>query len=240
MLVLARRPGQKIVFPGLGVSIEVLRTNGNVTRLGIEAPQDVVVLRDEVAPTDPASTPHDALSGDWNDRLSALILRLQRLQARLQAGGIDDPETQLNQLLGQFSELENRTADAGPSSDSAPRVLLVDDQDNERELLATCLRLGGIEVVTAAGGRAALETLQTGALPDLVLLDMSMPEVDGPALLRAIRDDARLASLRVFAVSGSSRSDFAPLPLDGWFSKPVRVDALLRAVRKELTPSAVS
>jgi carbon storage regulator CsrA len=62
MLVLARRPGQKVVFPGLGISVEVLRARGTVTRLGIEAPDDVVVMRQEVLPcTDGA-----AWSLDWS------------------------------------------------------------------------------------------------------------------------------------------------------------------------------
>jgi len=62
-----------------------------------------------------------------------------------------------------------------------------------------------------------------------------MPDVDGPAFMKAVRDDARLHNLRVFAVSGLSRSDFDsnPLSVDGWFSKPVRVDALLQALRGE-------
>lgn len=80
-------------------------------------------------------------------------------------------------------------------------------------------------------------------MPDLVLLDMRMPDVDGPTFLKSIRDDIRLHNLRVFAVSGSSRSEFEPnpLPVDGWFSKPVRIDALLQAVRAEhIAPAAVT
>ena len=49
MLVLARRPGQKIVFPGLGISIEVLQSKGAVIRLGIEAPVDIEADLDAMA-----------------------------------------------------------------------------------------------------------------------------------------------------------------------------------------------
>ena len=51
----------------------------------------------------------------------------------------------------------------------------------------------------------------------------------------------RLHNLRVFAVSGSSRDEFdsIPLPVDGWFSKPVRIDSLLQAVRSEKVPTAM-
>jgi len=48
MLVLTRHPGKKVVFSRLGVTIEILRSRGSVTRLGIGAPDDVLVLRDEV------------------------------------------------------------------------------------------------------------------------------------------------------------------------------------------------
>ena len=178
---------------------------------------------------------------DWRNQLNHLMLKLQLLQRKLEMGESDDPERQLTELLSQLSDMEQFTSDAVVKI-SPPRVLVVEDQDNERELLATCLRLGGIEVTTAANGREAFDRLHEAELPDLVLLDMRMPDVDGPTLLKAIRDDIRLHNLRVFAVSGSSRSEFGsnPLPLDGWFSKPVRIDALLQAVRKEHSTPAVS
>lgn len=247
MLVLARRPGQKIVFPGLGISVEVLRSRGNVTRLGIDAPDDIVIMRDEVLSQAPEAESESVTKMDrqqrheWRNKLNYVMLKLQLLQSKLEIGESDDPERQLSDLLGQLSDMEQLTSDAVVRS-SPPRVLLVEDQDNERELLATCLRLGGVEVTTAANGREAFDRLHDADLPDLVLLDMRMPDVDGPTLLKAIRDDIRLHNLRVFAVSGSSRSEFGsnPLPLDGWFSKPVRIDALLQAVRKEQTIPAVS
>ncbi|MEM9410794.1 MAG: carbon storage regulator [Planctomycetota bacterium] len=48
MLVLSRRPGEKILFPSIGVSVEVIRTKGNTVRVGIEAPEDIRVLRGEL------------------------------------------------------------------------------------------------------------------------------------------------------------------------------------------------
>jgi CheY-like chemotaxis protein len=71
---------------------------------------------------------------------------------------------------------------------------------------------------------------------------MRMPEVDGPTFLKSVRDDIRLHKLRVFTVSGSSRNEFEPnsLVVDGWFSKPVRIDSLLQAVRSEQTPATVT
>ena len=112
------------------------------------------------------------------------------------------------------------------------QVLIVEDQANERELLADCLRLSGVRVTTAGGGREAFDYLHEHEIPDLVLLDMHMPELDGPSLMKLIRDDIRLHNLRVFGISGSTREEFSSsLPVDGWFSKPIRMDSLLEAMR---------
>lgn len=54
MLVLSRREGEKIVFPSIGVTLEILRVKGSATRLGISAPKDIPILRDEVAGRSPA------------------------------------------------------------------------------------------------------------------------------------------------------------------------------------------
>jgi CheY-like chemotaxis protein/sRNA-binding carbon storage regulator CsrA len=242
MLVLSRRPGQKVVFPSLGVAIEVLRSRGSVTKLGVEAPDDVPVLRDEMmmkqnAPGDPLpSAPRAANDRErrhqFRNKLNHVMLKLQFLQYQLELGRTDDPEQRLADVISELTDLEQSTTDAVVQS-APPRVLIVEDQANERELLATCLRLGGVEVATAGNGREAFDYLHEHELPDLVLLDLLMPEVDGPTFVKAIRDDIRMRNLRVFAVTGSSRSDYEsnPLPVDGWFPKPVRVDALLQAVR---------
>ena len=245
MLVLSRRPGQKIVFPSLGIAIEVLRSHGAVTRLGIEAPDDVPVLRDEILAKKLASADDIASSTlspndrqrchEWRNKLNQLMLKLQLLQRQLELGQAVDPERNLADVFSDLTDLEHSTTDCTP-----PKVLVVEDQANERELLATCLRLGGIEVATVSNGREAFDYLHEHELPDLVLLDMSMPEVDGPTFLKNIRDDIRLHNLRVFAVSGAARNEFgSALPVDGWFSKPVRIDSLLQAVRSERLHTAI-
>jgi len=57
VLVLTRRPHEKIVLPGLGVTIEVIAIKGNSVRLGIEAPPDVQILREELLSQDSATAP---------------------------------------------------------------------------------------------------------------------------------------------------------------------------------------
>lgn len=246
MLVLSRRPGQKVVFPGLGIEIEVLRSRGAVTRLGIEAPEDVVVLREEIMDRSPreAAQPAGMSAAEreqrhaLNNQLNQMMLKLELLKGQLEQGLAADSEHRLDEVLAELSKLEQSTADAPVVKNTSPKVLIVEDEANERELLASCLRLRGLDVATAGNGREAFDYLHDHELPDLILLDMRMPDVDGPTFLKSVRDSVRLHDLRVFAVSGSSRNEFAgnPLPLDGWISKPVRIDALLQAVRVE-TPS---
>lgn len=243
MLVLSRRPSQKVVFPGLGISVEVMRSQGSVTRLGIEAPDDVAILREEVLDRVPAvalsadvaavSPMERARRHDLKNKLNQLTLKLQLLQRQLELGRAVDSENQLATVFSELADLEQVTSDKS-AEDRMPKVLVVEDQANERELLADCLRLAGVEVATAANGREAFDYLQEHELPDLVLLDMRMPEIDGPSFVKLLRDDFRLHDLRVFAVSGSARNEFSSsLPVDGWFSKPVRIDSLLRAVREQ-------
>jgi len=118
------------------------------------------------------------------------------------------------------------------------RVLIVEDDDNERELLAGLLSMNGCECPTAADGEEALRYLQTNDLPDFVLLDMWMPRCDGPRTIRAIRGDGRLDGLKVFSVSGTPpHSVGVPTGhggIDAWFPKPLNPKALWNAMRESL------
>lgn len=256
MLVLSRRPGQKVVFPGLGISVEVMRSQGTVTRLGIEAPSEIQVLREEVLERRTDALPSELGAGlspiafsrmdrlsrhDLRNKLNLLTLKLQLLQRQLELGRASNSDSQLSDVLSELGALEQVASDQVLET-KMPHVLVVEDQANERELLADCLRLSGVHVVAVGNGREAFDYLHEHEMPDLVLLDMRMPELDGPSFVKLIREDFRLNGLRVFAVSGSARDEFTTsLPIDGWFSKPVCIDSLLRAVReREYVPVATA
>lgn len=247
MLVLSRRPGEKILFPSLGVSVEVLRSRGTVVRLGIEAPGEIPIVRGEIADVENQAAQKLAHMGksqrhELRNQLNQLTLKLELLRLQLEVGQASEPDRMLSEAISDLSALEQRIGDREVVADEMQgrRVLIVEDQDAERELLASCLRLNGMNVATVGDGNAALDYLQTHEPPELVLLDMRLPGIDGPTLLEAVRHDRRLHDVRVFAVSGSERAEFAstPLDVDGWFSKPVRIDALLHAVN--LTKSGAS
>ena len=84
---------------------------------------------------------------------------------------------------------------------AAGRVLVVDDERMNRLLLRRALEVEGHAVTEAANGREALERLRADA-PDVVLLDLVMPELDGYATLREIKADPNLAHVPVIIISG--------------------------------------
>lgn len=82
-----------------------------------------------------------------------------------------------------------------------PRILVVDDARHVREPLARLLEAAGQETVTAANGRDAWLTLYEG-LPDLILLDLMMPQMDGITFLRLLRRSDHWSHLPVIVVTG--------------------------------------
>ena len=107
---------------------------------------------------------------------------------------------------------------------SGKKVLVVDDNPAGRELVRECLQDYASSITEAANGREALEKLRT-SLPDLVLLDIQMPEMDGYEVLREIRRDPALKGLRVvaltaFAMQGDQERALAA-GFDDYLTKPV-------------------
>lgn len=80
-------------------------------------------------------------------------------------------------------------------------ILIVDDEQSNVDLLTAVLRDSDYRPLGAADGRQALARLETST-PDLLLLDLQMPIMDGAQTLRAIRGDARFASLPIIIMSG--------------------------------------
>ena len=104
------------------------------------------------------------------------------------------------------------------------RVLYVDDEPDIREIAELALGLEpGMTVRTAASGPEALALLADW-VPDVALLDVMMPQMDGPSLLKAMREDARLADVPViFVTARAQRSElqnFSTLDACGVIAKP--------------------
>ena len=124
---------------------------------------------------------------------------------------------------------------ASEDSDGAMRLLLVEDNEDFRELLASRLRRRGLEVLEAGDGAQALAHLRAAPLPDAVVTDVGLPGMDGYALARAIRSDQRLEPLKLIALTGYGGQDALERTrlagFDDHLVKPVPVEELLAALR---------
>ncbi|MBW2237015.1 MAG: response regulator, partial [Deltaproteobacteria bacterium] len=90
----------------------------------------------------------------------------------------------------------------GKAAQRRPRILVVDDAEGIRSYLANLLELRGYNVDTAEDGSRALALLQGGAAPDLIILDLMMPGIDGLETLRRIRDLDDAVPVVVLSVVG--------------------------------------
>jgi CheY-like chemotaxis protein len=113
------------------------------------------------------------------------------------------------------------------------RILVVDDSAALRENLQECLELEGYQVTAATDGPNALEALATGPLPDVVLLDLVMPGMDGRELVARIRADPRFAGVRIVMSSGHTATRMREgIAFDAFLPKPFGVDELLAVLRR--------
>ena len=115
------------------------------------------------------------------------------------------------------------------------RLLVVEDEPNIRELLATSLRFAGFEVATAANGSEAIRQA-TELAPDLVVLDVMLPDVDGFTVTRKIRDSGRHVPI-VFVTARDSLDDkIKGLTVGGddYVTKPFSLDEVVARIRAVL------
>lgn len=126
-----------------------------------------------------------------------------------------------------------------PSEPSSRRVLLVDDEENIRIVIGRFLAKHGYHVVTACDGQQALERFDE-ARPDLVLVDLCMPRINGPAFLRELR--RRGHDVPAIVTSGAGTLDdvvaLFRIGIVDYLKKPFSCSDVLAAVqRAERRPS---
>lgn len=116
-------------------------------------------------------------------------------------------------------------------------ALVVEDNAVNRELLRELLSVRDFVIEEAENGLEALEMMKRHR-PDIVLLDLNMPVLDGFATLRKLREDAELSSLPVLAVTASAMRGDAEKALeagfDGYLSKPVKAKLLFEELDRLL------
>ena len=115
------------------------------------------------------------------------------------------------------------------------RILIADDNAVSRELLRHILKGACDEIIEASEGREALQKA-VEARPDLVLLDLEMPRLDGYAVLRRLRQDPCLAATRVVAVTARAmqgdREQALAAGFDGYVTKPINAVEVRRCVAR--------
>ena len=120
-----------------------------------------------------------------------------------------------------------------------PKILVVDDEPDAVELIKFNLKAAGYEVVKAADGEEALKKAR-GLIPDLILLDLMLPEVDGLEVCKILRRDARVSAIPIIMLTAKAAEIDRVLGLelgaDDYVTKPfsprelvLRVKRLLRA-----------
>ena len=122
-------------------------------------------------------------------------------------------------------------------AENAKTILVVDDDPDAVTYLTTVLEDNGFATVSAKDGTEALERIGE-KLPDLVALDISMPEKSGVAVYRKLKEDEQLQKIPVIIITGVSE-DFKKFistrrqvpPPEGYISKPVGTEQLLNMVQ---------
>lgn len=242
MLVLSRRENEKVLFPHLGIVVEVLKIKGNQIRLGIEAPAEVEVIRGELARkprsgnASQAWVDFGALNETIRARLHTAARDLHDLHEQMECGDTTEAEANIFRIFRELQSLDDDVAlmpGVSPPSDPprAKSALLVDDNRNESKLLAGFLRCRNYDVSVAGDGADAMHHLSHHECPDFVLLDMQMPKFDGRWTIEQIRRHRKYDGLKVFAVSGMHPSEYGvtlgPGGIDRWFRKPIDPESLV-------------
>lgn len=112
-------------------------------------------------------------------------------------------------------------------------ILLVEDNAAICDAMSELLQLEGYKVAIANNGQLAWDYLQASAtLPDLILLDLMMPVMDGIAFLKAQKSDARIAKIPVFIMTANGVPlDIEKFNVVGFLRKPVDIDKLFDTLR---------
>jgi two-component system, cell cycle response regulator DivK len=132
-------------------------------------------------------------------------------------------------LTGRFCRI---TGDRMPAAQ--PLILIVDDFKDNREMYCEYLAFSGFRVLEAGNGREAVEQALAN-LPDLIIMDLSLPVMDGWEATRQLKRDERTRAIPVVALTGHAvegRSKDAGC--DGYLSKPCLPDQLVAEIRRVL------
>jgi DNA-binding response OmpR family regulator len=117
---------------------------------------------------------------------------------------------------------------------AAMSILIIEDDEDLRDLVKTMLEMHDFQVQTAQHGREALERVREH-MPNLILLDMKMPVMDGPSFAREFRArHGGLVPIVVITAAEHAASRAREIGAAGWLAKPFGLDELVKTVRSHL------
>ncbi|HEV2369501.1 MAG TPA: response regulator transcription factor [Acidimicrobiales bacterium] len=121
------------------------------------------------------------------------------------------------------------------SGEALPKVLVVDDEQYIRDLVGTALRYEGFDVTEAGTGRAALSMVTSGR-PDLIVLDVMLPDLDGVEVTRRLRTDGIRVPVVFLTARDGTEDKVAGLTVGGddYLTKPFSLEELVARVRAVL------
>jgi CheY-like chemotaxis protein len=123
-------------------------------------------------------------------------------------------------------------------SEPAARVLVVEDNDMNMQLVEYLLEEGGYQIVKAASGEDALSIARGGEPVDLILMDIHLPGIDGLSVVREMKTDERTKAIPILALTAHAmrgdRDRFLEAGCDGYISKPIDVKTFLTSIRQYL------
>lgn len=127
---------------------------------------------------------------------------------------------------------DSHDVETSPHQTARASILVVEDFEGVREALAELLITEGYQAVTAANGAEAWEYLQSHPTPEMVLLDLMMPVMDGWQFIRAFQANPRFAGVPIIVLSGVEDlcAKASALDVEGYLRKPVDPEILLQVV----------
>ena len=109
-------------------------------------------------------------------------------------------------------------------------ILVADDERAITDLVAFALEMEGYSVIQAFDGPEALKLAETED-PDLILLDIMMPGIDGREVSRRLKENKTTSHIPILLISAAPNPDIASAKADGFVSKPFDIDRLMERVR---------
>jgi len=130
--------------------------------------------------------------------------------------------------------------DRGIKKGSVAKILVVEDNQDNREMVVKVLKFNGYEVVEAVDGEEGIEKAKTEA-PALILLDIYLPKMDGYEVAKRLKGDTGLREIPVIALTAhamkGNREQALAAGCDGYISKPIDIRELPKQIEQFLMPN---